>query len=137
MTRRVYCPERLLGGAEEDLDGGWSHPYFDPETMGPAISDVMARSTAMLYGWQTMAAAWPDRAGDPYADSMNGIQKYVASRTLTQADLVDEYVLLLEPVLLGGGKRLFPAGGVTRPLELVSATVSATGVGICTYRPQR
>ncbi len=178
------------GGAEEDLDGGfahggWSHPYFDPETMGPAISDVMARSTALLYGrrtWQAMAAAWPDRAGDTYADSMNAIKKYVASRTLTQADLtwenstllpsgdaigairelrageggalqiwgsaslaaqlieadlVDEYVLLLEPVLLGGGKRVFPDGGVSRPLELVSSSVAATGVLICTYRPKR
>ena len=31
-----------------------------------------------------MAAAWPERAGDPYADQMNAIQKYVASRTLTR-----------------------------------------------------
>ena len=34
-----------------------------------------------------MAAAWPERAGDPFADRMNEIPKYVASRTLTQDDL--------------------------------------------------
>jgi hypothetical protein len=36
---------------------------------------------------------------------------------------------------LGGGKRLFPDDGSARGLELVSATTTATGVLICTYRP--
>ena len=68
------------GGREEDTDGGfahggWSMPYFDPEAMGSAIDDVMATTEALLFGrrtWQTMAAAWPGRAGDPFADRMNG-----------------------------------------------------------------
>jgi hypothetical protein len=50
----------------------------------------MDRTEALLFGrrtWQTMAAAWPGRAGDPFADLMNEIPKYVASRTLTQDDL--------------------------------------------------
>ena len=34
-----------------------------------------------------MAAAWPARAGDLFADWMNEIDKYVVSRTVTQADL--------------------------------------------------
>jgi dihydrofolate reductase len=49
--------------------------------------------------------------------------------------LVDEYRLMIEPILLGGGKRLFPDDGTARRLELVSATTAATGVLICTYRP--
>jgi dihydrofolate reductase len=60
------------GRPEEDADGGfrhggWSMPYFDPGTMGPAIGDIMATTEALLFGrrtWQAMAAAWPDRAGD-------------------------------------------------------------------------
>ena len=48
--------------------------------------------------------------------------------------LVDEYRLMIEPILLGGGKRLFPDDGSARGLELVSATTTATGVLICTYR---
>ena len=56
---------------------------------------------------------------------------------LIQHDLVDEYRLMIEPVLLGGGKRLFPGDGQARPLELVSATTAATGVQVCTYRPAR
>jgi dihydrofolate reductase len=177
------------GGQGEDTDGGfahggWSMRYFEAETMGPVVAELLAGTEALLFGrrtWQTMAAAWPDRAGDPFADRMNEIPKYVASRTLTPADLswrgsvllpaddaigaigelrarddaqgviqvmgsaslatqliehdlVDEYRLMIEPILLGGGKRLFPAGGVARPLELVSATTTGTGVLICTYR---
>jgi dihydrofolate reductase len=176
------------GGREEDTDGGfahggWSMPYFDVDTMGPAIGELLDTTDGLLFGrrtWQTMAAAWPGRAGDPFADRMNALPKYVASRTLSQADLtwsgstllpaddaigairelrardggalqvmgspslasqlaehdlVDEYRLMVEPILLGGGKRLFPIDGRARPLELVSATPTATGVLICVYRP--
>jgi hypothetical protein len=41
----------------------------------------------------------------------------------------------LEPILLGGGKRIFPEDGVARPLQLASSTTAGTGVHICTYRP--
>ncbi|OBA73458.1 deaminase [Mycobacterium sp. 1554424.7] len=175
------------GGQGEDTDGGfahggWSMPYFEAETMGPAVSGLLAETEALLFGrrtWQTMAKAWPDRAGDPFADRMNEIPKYVASRTLSQGDLdwpgstllpaddaigairelrardgralqvmgspslaaqliehdlVDEYRLMLEPILLGGGKRVFPDDGRARALTLVSATTTGTGVLICTYR---
>jgi hypothetical protein len=49
--------------------------------------------------------------------------------------LADEYRLMIEPILLGGGKPLFPDDGSAHPLELVSTTTAATGVLICTYRP--
>src|SRR3954449_6211771 len=83
------------GGRDEDTDGGfahggWSMSYFDPEAMGPVLAGVMDRTDALLFGrrtWQTMAAAWPERAGDPFADQMNAIPKYVASRTLTEDDV--------------------------------------------------
>lgn len=54
---------------------------------------------------------------------------------LVEHDLVDEYRLMIEPILLGGGKRLFPLYGRARPLELVVTTTAGTGVLICTYRP--
>src|SRR3989440_11691816 len=79
------------GGPDEDTEGGfqhggWSMPFFDPESMGAAIGEVMARTEALLFGrrtWDVMAAAWPERAGDQFADQMNAIQKYVVSRTLS------------------------------------------------------
>ena len=54
---------------------------------------------------------------------------------LISGGLVDEYRLMIEPVVLGGGKRLFPDDGQSRPLELVSASTTRTGVHICTSRP--
>ncbi len=54
---------------------------------------------------------------------------------LVENDLVDEYRLMLEPILLGGGKTIFPSDGKARPLELVSVTQAKTGVLICAYRP--
>jgi dihydrofolate reductase len=174
------------GGAEEDTDagfahGGWSHPYFD-EALGTDIFAGMETTDALLFGrrtWRGMADAWPDRGGDPYADKMNALPKYVASRTLTDADmrwnshllpadgaidairelrqrdgrdlvtwgspslvrdllangLVDELCLYIEPVVLGGGKRIFSDDGQKIPLELVSATSTASGVQMVRYRP--
>jgi dihydrofolate reductase len=174
------------GGPEEDLDGGfahggWSHPFFD-ETVGGGFDDALSKAEALLYGrrtWQTMAAAWPERAGDPFADRMNAIPKYVVTSTLRDDELtwsnttripgneavarirelreqdggdllimgsptlarallheglVDELRLMLMPVLLGGGKTIFPDDGALRTLELVSTTTSGTGVNVCTYR---
>ena len=174
------------GGPDEDTDGGfahggWSQPYFD-ETVGGGFDDALRKAEALLYGrrtWQTMAAAWPERAGEPFADRMNSIPKYVVTRTLGDDDLtwhntaripgddaldrirelrsaeggdllvmgsptlvrtlvgeglVDELRLLIEPVLLGGGKSIFPDDGGKLPLELVSATTSGTGVQVCVYR---
>lgn len=52
-------------------------------------------------------------------------------------DLVDELNLMIEPVILGGGKRLFADDGELRAWELVSAVTANTGVQVCTYRPKR
>src|SRR3954449_11770398 len=91
------------GGPDEDTDGGfahggWSMPYFDPEAMGHVIFEGMGAAEALLFGrrtWQGMAAAWPGRAGDPYADQMNAIRKYVVSRTLTEDELTWNNTTLL------------------------------------------
>src|SRR5215213_9876456 len=82
------------GGAEEDTDGGfahggWTHPFFD-EKAGGAFDATLTGASALLFGrrtWQTMAAAWPGRAGDPFADRMNSIPKYVVSSTLGEDEL--------------------------------------------------
>jgi riboflavin biosynthesis pyrimidine reductase len=57
------------------------------------------------------------------------------ARALVAADLVDEYRLMIEPIILGGGKSIFPTDGIARPLELVGVVTASTGVLICTYRP--
>jgi dihydrofolate reductase len=56
-------------------------------------------------------------------------------RSLLAAGQVDELILFIEPITLGGGKRLFPDDGAARNYELVSAEIAKTGVLACTYRP--
>jgi dihydrofolate reductase len=72
--------------------------------------------------------------GDPGGDIVV-MGSAALARQLIADGLVDEYRLLIEPILLGGGKRLFPDDTWARPLELVSVTTAATGVLICSYRP--
>jgi dihydrofolate reductase len=55
-------------------------------------------------------------------------------RSLLEGDHVDELNLMIEPITLGGGKTIFPADGVARRLELVSATTAKTGVQVCRYQ---
>lgn len=57
------------------------------------------------------------------------------ARTLLAAGLVDELVLMIEPVTLGGGKTLFPDDGVAREFVLTSASTARTGVQVCRYQP--
>ncbi|MGH2698904.1 MAG: dihydrofolate reductase family protein [Actinomycetota bacterium] len=56
-------------------------------------------------------------------------------RTLHEHDLVDEYRLLVFPVIVGEGRRLFPDRGVDRGLSLVDSRSSGSGVAINVYRP--
>ena len=175
------------GGPDEDTDGGfrhggWSGPYFDPDVMGAAMGEVQSRTDALLQGrrtWKVMAGAWPERAGDEFADWMNSVQKYVVSDTLTEvdvaawaptriirggdlvgeverlrdahggvvnvmgsatvartllaADLVDELQLMIEPLVLGGGKRIWADDGELRGFDLTSVATTGTGVQVCRY----
>jgi dihydrofolate reductase len=57
-------------------------------------------------------------------------------RSLMKAKLVDEYVLLIHPLVLGTGRRLFAEGGVDATLRLVGTSTTANGVIVATYRPE-
>jgi dihydrofolate reductase len=56
-------------------------------------------------------------------------------QTLIAHNLVDEYRLMIFPVLLGSGKRLFGGGVIPAGLRLVDTKTSTTGVIIATYEP--
>lgn len=57
------------------------------------------------------------------------------ARSLIKAGLLDELRLMVHPVVLGGGKRLFEAGGDREVLELADSKTFGTGVVSLTYRP--
>jgi dihydrofolate reductase len=56
-------------------------------------------------------------------------------QSLMRHNLVDEYVLLIYPLVLGSGRRLFPGGGAFAALRLVEGKTTTTGVLIATYQP--
>jgi dihydrofolate reductase len=56
-------------------------------------------------------------------------------QSLRRRDLVDRYLLLIHPLVLGSGRRLFPDGGPAGPLRLVDSVTTTTGVVIATYEP--
>lgn len=56
-------------------------------------------------------------------------------RFVLAAGLVDELNVMIEPILLGGGKRIFPEDGTARPMQLVKCVTTRTGVQVCTYHP--
>ena len=55
-------------------------------------------------------------------------------QSLMRRGLIDEYVLLI-PLVLGSGRRLFPDGGASATLRLVDSVTTTTGVIIATYQP--
>ena len=167
--------EDTRGGFEH---GGWAIPGND-EVMARVMGEGMARGGSLLLGRRTYEdfyGFWPHQKDNPFTDVLNDIEKFVASRTLTEplswnnstllegdaADavkelkeqpgedigvlgsgelvqslirhqLVDEYLLMIHPLVLGSGRRLFP-DGVHSSLRLVDSVTTTTGVVIATYR---
>jgi len=56
--------------------------------------------------------------------------------SLMAADLIDEYLLMIHPIVLGSGRRLFPEH-VQSSLQLIESTATATGIVISTYGPAK
>jgi len=157
--------------------GGWGAPYAAMASSG----EVMGNAGGLLLGRRTYEdfySVWPKRKESPYSAYMDNVQKYVASRTLTEPlpwqnstllnsdlvntltelkksqdkdlvimgsgdlirslmpdNVVDEYVLLIHPLVLGQGQRLFADGVPCTPLELVRTKSTEKGVIAATYRP--
>jgi dihydrofolate reductase len=175
-------------GAEGIERGGWT---FALDSEGERVrlrgeegeEHLLAENrdaAAMLVGRKTyefFAGFWPQQAGRPLADIINGMPKYVVSSTLEDAEwnnttvlsgevaeevanlkgetdgtilvagstqlvrtliehgLVDELRLLVHPVVVGAGKRLFGETSEKRPLRLVDSKQVGEGVVILTYQP--
>lgn len=133
----------LLGRRTWQTHGG----AFDPMPDGDPFGDVMnGKRKYVVSTTLTSAAAWRNStliSSDVVAQvralkqqpgqniAVDGSSMLV--HTLVRHDLVDEYSLLVYPVILGGGKRLFPAG-VHVPLELVESRPIPSGVVLMRYR---
>lgn len=99
----------------------------DDLTWGPA---TLIRSADLL----DKVAELRDQPGDGYL-SVSGSTE--VARALLAADLVDELLLVVEPIVLGGGKTIFADDGEARPFELVSTQTANTGVLVNRYQRAR
>jgi dihydrofolate reductase len=106
-----------------------SRPKYVAST---SLTDPQWAGTSVLTG--DVAAAVRDLKAQPDGDLLvpgSG----VLVRWLLANDLVDQFDLLIYPVVLGQGTRLFPDSGPDMALDLVTSRTSSRGITIQTYRP--
>ncbi len=132
----------LLGRKTWQIHGGAFEPMVgDP--FGDAMNNI--RKYVVSTTLET-ASAWRNSTliGDNVVEAIRQLKQQpgmnilldgssVLAHTLAQNDLVDEYQLHVYPLVLGGGKRLFPAGK-RLDLALVEASPLPTGVVFMRYR---
>ena len=96
------------------------------------VTDPAWANTTVLHG--DVAAA----IGQLKADRTGELQLHGSGtlvRWLLERDLVDEVQLLVVPVILGQGTRLFPDAGPDIALDLIESRTDSKGVTIQVYRP--
>jgi len=132
--RRTYELFAAYWGAK---DPG-SHPIADALNTTPkylastTITDPQWADTTVLSG--DLAAAIGELKAKPGGElQVHGSGALI--RSLLDHDLVDEIQLIIVPVVLGQGARLFPDAGPDIALDLVESRVDSKGVTIQIYRP--
>ena len=153
-SMRHFDPE-VMGGAWDaalqSVDGmifgrrTWevSGPAWSVQSGDPFVDRINAIPKYVLSRTLAGAGAWANSTVLPDVEAVRAIRGHErllvmgspsVARALVDADLVDEYRLMIEPVIRGGGKSIFPTTGGAHHLRLVESTVAATGTLVCTYR---
>lgn len=143
MGERMGGPGGILLGRRtyEDLFGYWPKQKDNPytETLNRTRKYVASRSLSEPLPWENSTLIEGDAA-----DAVPGLKEEEEHLTvigsgelvghLMPRGLIDEYLLLIHPLVLGSGRRPFPAGSFAS-LELQDTLTTTTGVVIATYRP--
>jgi dihydrofolate reductase len=144
MGRGMATTDAVLLGRRtyEDFAGYWPQQKDNPFTgyLDNVTKYVASTTLTEPLAWQNSTLLAGDAAdavarlkSEPGKDiAVLGSGRLVDS--LRRRGLVDQYVLLIHPLLLGSGRRMFPDGAAAG-LELVDSVTSATGVIIATYVP--
>ena len=125
----------------EDFYGYWPKQTDNPytEVLNQTPKYVASTTAAEPLPWQNSTLLSGDLAAKVSAlrDRTDGVIAVLGSgelvRWLAEQELIDEYLMLIHPLVLGSGTRLFPEKGPRRPLRLTDAVVTTTGVVIATY----
>ena len=140
------CDAFLLGRKTWQIHGG----AFEPMEVGDPFGDVMNGMRKYVVSTTlTSTDAWRNSTliSENVVDAVRKLKQepgkniYVDGssdlvHTLAEHDLVDEYSLLVYPLVLGSGKRLFP-DGLRVNLDLVESRPFPTGVMLMRYQPKR
>jgi dihydrofolate reductase len=138
-------PGALLLGRRtyEDFHGFWPHQTDNPFTevldntrkyvASTTLREPLPwRNSTLLEGDAAEAVA---RLKEQPGEDLTVLGSGELVQSLRRRDLVDRYVLLIHPLVLGSGRRLFPDGGPASTLRLVGSVPTTTGVIIATYQP--
>ena len=132
-------------GGSEGFAAAWPERTEDPTGFADKMNSMpkhVVTSTERELTWQNSRPVEGDvgegvaKLKQEYSGDILVYGSATLMQTLIENDLVDEYRLMVFPVLLGKGKRLFGETGRPRSLQLVEARpVGDAGVTVLTYRP--
>jgi dihydrofolate reductase len=146
MTEHMAAAE---GGAL--LLGRWTYEsfaaYWPHQTDNPFTPVLNARQKYVASNTLREPLPWENSTLLP-GDATAAVTALKASRdgdlavlgsgrliqSLLRADLIDELLLTIHPIVLGAGQRLFPEGGAQARFTLTDSTTTTTGVIIATYQ---
>lgn len=111
----AYADEDPSGGFAH---GGWHLRYFEDVSLKWVVENVTSAGAAL-------------KRED--GEDLLAIGSTELVQTLIAHALVDELRLMIDPVVLGGGKRFFRDDGRVKALRLVSSEVTTTGAILATY----
>jgi len=144
MGEGMSRPHDLLFGRRtyEDFYSVWPKRTDNPFTpvLNQARKYVASRTMQEPLSWENSTLLRGDAA-----DAVEQLKKEpgndilvmgsgVLVGSLMRRNLVDEYMLLIHPLVLGTGRRMFPDDGTLATLTLVQCVPTTTGVIIATYR---
>ncbi len=147
MGKRIVAGGGLAGWlfgrwTYEELLSYWNSPQAISPEFGPMLNSapkyVASTTLQEPLPWpnSTLLHGEVDRAVGDLKVQSEGVLAIMGSReligALSAADLIDEYLLMVHPLVLGAGRRLFPEG-VQMLLRLTESVTTATGVVIATY----
>ena len=143
LGERMARPGALLLGRRtyEDFHGFWPHQKDNPFTevlnarqkyvASTTLEEPLAWENSTLLGGDVPAAVARLKEEGDEDIAVMGSGELI--RSLMPHGLIDEYLLLIHPLVLGTGRRLFPDGGAATPLRLVDSLTTGSGVVIATY----
>jgi dihydrofolate reductase len=142
LGERMARPGSLLLGRRtyEQFYAYWPHQKDDPiaDLLNRRQKYVASRTLEEPLPWENSTLVRGDFAAlkESVDDHISVLGSGDLLQTLMRDGLVDEYLLMIHPLVLGSGQRMFPDGGPPLGLRLVEAITTTTGVVIATYQKE-